>query len=59
MIVITQAGSFHHGFSGINPCLSSWKSAEADSLCQPEGGALSLSKWLPSAEQAASAPLTG
>ncbi|MCC6299934.1 MAG: hypothetical protein IT314_11585 [Anaerolineales bacterium] len=50
-IVTTQACSFPACFGGINPCLSAWKSAEADSLCQPEG--------LPNTEQAASAPLTG
>lgn len=37
------------GFGGLKSCLSSWKSAQADSLIKPEG--------LPCTEQVASAPL--
>ncbi|MCI0551996.1 MAG: hypothetical protein L0287_13670 [Anaerolineae bacterium] len=32
-----DASVHERGFGGINPCLSSWKSAEADSLVSPKG----------------------
>ncbi|GEM_PF-4467388 len=49
---------FSPALVGLKSCLSSWKSVETDSLRQPKGGALSLSKRLPRTEQVASAPLT-
>jgi type I restriction enzyme M protein len=51
-----EDGASMEGRQGINPRLSTWKSAQADSASQPAGDVLSLSKGLPRTEQAASAP---
>ena len=41
-VCFVKADFFHTWLVGLKPCLSSWKSAEADSIIEPAGAALTV-----------------